>query len=364
MDNHRYYGYKQLLFAVLLICLSPGQAYADSISYFRSNSLGMPLEKITAYQTDDYEYKLIRIMNDEGLVEELYRDKKLVQQARYEFKGDTVYARFYRDGKLIREDIEEDNRLQEEIFHVPEGMIRQRYFWKDGNLMYLDIIQPDMKAERRRYVRSDAGQLVQILREEIDLSGNGTAAEVVSSFQYGTERESVSQWHVDETGCTHFLYQDDTMRTKEKYCRGVLVFQWKEYREGGMKVVTETHPVENYFSRSVFSEDGKIQDKIIRSDSGTEQEKYTYREGVLIEKRLETAELTQVTEYMYSGDTGNGQDLLYETVYENAVQSKKISYLPDGQREVVLYRKGLPVVELLYQDEELIQRKSLIGKEE
>ena len=69
-------------------------------------------------------------------------------------------------------------------------------------------------------------------------------------------------------------------------------------------------------------------------------------------------------EYEYSGSEDPDTKISRETEYENGVPVRKTSYQPGDRRTVVLYRKGKPVVELIYEGEEIMDRRSLTGGEE
>ena len=103
---------------ILLILFDLGHnsaaADAQDFSYYRSNSLGMALEEISPRQLDDHTFVLRRSSNNIRVDELLYKDGQAYQRAEYEWKNDLKYARFYENGTLIRESIEQAGRLQEE----------------------------------------------------------------------------------------------------------------------------------------------------------------------------------------------------------------------------------------------------------
>lgn len=356
---------KKILFAVICILLWTSQLSAESESrYFRSNSLGMPLEAITQYMTDEYQYVLIREEADGKTVDYLYKDNQLLHRAVYEFKGDLIYGRFFSRDTLKRETIEEKDRLIEEIIYEGTEPLIRKYHWKDGNLQYTERINADGSLVKRTYIRTDSGKLLQILQDDTNEKGDDSNG-VVSVFQYDQEGAGIQQWHTDADGCIHFMYGDENTDIREKYCRGELVYQYREEETENGLVTTELIPQENYSSRSFYDTDGDIQSRTIHRGRNVTTEEYEYENGMLMEKSIANGTGTLKTVYSYRLSEGGDKRILSrETEYENGSLLKQTSYPSEGVRVIVLYRKGEPVAELLYRGEELLERRSLLGADQ
>ncbi|MGC9312303.1 MAG: hypothetical protein ACP5IA_06385 [Sediminispirochaetaceae bacterium] len=335
----------------------------------------MPLEPISEYQTDEYEYVLERRKNEDEVVEELYRDGAEIRRAVYQEKGAYVYGRFYKGEELQRETIEMNERLMEEILYEESGKSTRKYGWKDGNLEYVETITPGGTAIRRKYIRSESGKLLEIIEEEMspsdsaEASGGGAdsargyGAEAVSGFRYHRGRNGISQWHVDGSGCTHFFYQDleGKKRITEKYCGGQLTLKRDEFEVEDGTAVTVTRPGDEYVSEALYDTEGNILSRNIQEEVMTISEEYTYQEGLLAKKIVRTGGSVRTTEYSYRRAEGDGAELSVTEEYEDGILSRRTEYSEDGRKEIILYRNGKPIAKLIYEDEELITRESLIG---
>lgn len=356
------------------VCTVPLEAEQTRL-YFRSNSLGMPLEPISEYQTDEYEYVLERRKDKYEVVEGLYRDGVEIRRAVYQEKGASVYGRFYEGEELQRETIEMDDRLMEEILYEESGKSTRKYGWKDGNLEYVETITPVGTAIRRKYIRSESGKLLEIIEEEMspsesaEASGGGTdsargyAVEAVSGFRYHRGRNGISQWHVDGSGCTHFFYQDleGKQRITEKYCGGQLTLKREEFKVEDGTAVTVTRPGDEYVSEALYDTEGNILSRSIQEEAMRISEEYTYQEGLLAKKIVKTGGSVRTTEYSYRGTEGDSTQLSVTEEYQDGILSRRTEHSEDGRKKIILYRNGKPIAVLIYEDEELITRESLIG---
>jgi len=357
-----------------LLCTVPIDAEQNSL-YFRSNSLGMPLEPISEYQTDEYEYVLERDRSGDEIVERLYRDDGEIRKAIYQIKGASVYGRFYEDDKLQRETIETDGRLTEEIIYEESGSTTKRNSWKNGNLDHVDTILPDGRVIRRRYIRGESGKLLEIIEEEMFLnesveapggaadSTSGYAPEAISGFRYDRGDRGISQWHVDDSGCIHFFYQDLEGESKitEKFCGGQLASKREELPVEDGTAVTVSRPGDEYSSRALYDIEGNLLFRNIQEEDKRISEEYRYQEDLLVKKIVKTGGSVRITDYSYRRAEGDNSELSGTEEYQDGILSRKTEYPEDGKKIIILYRNGEPIAELIYEDEELISRESLIG---
>jgi hypothetical protein len=356
------------------LCTVPLEAEQTRI-YFRSNSLGMPLGSISVYQTDEHTYVLERRRDGDEIVDGLYRDGVEIRRAVYQMKGVSVYGRFYEGEELQRETIEMDGRLMEEIIYEENGRSTRKYGWKDGNLEYVDTILPGGTAIRRKYIRAESGKLLEIIEKEMypgesaeaewggTDNARGYAAEAVSGFRYHRGSNGISQWHVDGSGCTHFFYQDleGKQRITEKYCGGLLILKREESEIENGTTLTVTRPEDEYVSETLYDTEGNILSRNIQERALKISEEYAYQEGRIVRKIVKTGGSVRTTEYSYRRAEGDNAELSATEEYENDILSRKTEYSEDGRKKVILYRNSEPIAELIYKDEELITRKSLIG---
>ncbi|HKK66185.1 MAG TPA: hypothetical protein VJ967_10050, partial [Clostridia bacterium] len=188
---------RQKYICIILLTLfnlghSPAAADAQDISYYRSNRLGMALEEISPRQLDDHTFVLKRSSNKIRVDELLYKDGQEYQRAEYEWKNDLKYARFYENGTMIRESIEQAGRLREERIIAPGAVERRVYEWEKGHLKGVRVIQ-DEREWTEEYIRGTDGALQQVLRTE-----NKNEVRIAGIYS-GSQREShQTQWHFAE----------------------------------------------------------------------------------------------------------------------------------------------------------------------
>jgi len=333
---------------------------AESIEYFRSNNLGLPLERISVHQKDDYRYVLERRREESEVTDLLYLEGDISQKAVHQWKNEKVYSRFYDGDILMREAIEQDGRIAEEIVYAVEGRLIRRYGWIEGELEYVDTELEKGYVERRRYIRSEDGRLLQIQKELLTEDTKNESISV-SGFQYLEDTENVRQWHIDQTGCVHFLYQSGERKKYEKYCKGALIRKTEDYTEGDRRILIEEDLSRNNKSRTEFDTAGNIDYRELREGDNLIEEFYAYESERLTSKTRVSKSGTESVLYFYDGQSGSIEK---ETHFDNDIIKKEVHYYPENIKKIVVFRQAQPVAELTYEGEELTERKSLIDAEE
>ena len=328
----------------------------NSTRFFRSNSLGMAIEEVSSYRADDYEYVLKRTMNGSSVTEILFRNDKEVQRAEYEWKGQVKYGRFFEQGTLVRETVETEGRLREErLFSVSDSSSpaeRRVYQWRDGELQGVQVFSDgEATAAEEKYIRSNEGKLLQVVRKETDAPGEARVAGI-----YSSPDQSQSQWHFTGQGTSYFFYSDQTNRVSEQYRQGELVYRKEVLETGESTVIDELYPQEEKRIRSVYSADGRLLSSRTTAPDVTVRSEYSYQNGELNELR-QTRNGTE-KRILYTRGAGEQAD---ETIYENGVLQKQVQYHGEDRRTEVLYRNGEAVARVEYEGEEAVSRDSLIG---
>ena len=331
-------------------------ATVSTTQFFRSNSLGMAVEEVSPYRVDDYEFVLRRTMNGASVTETLLRSGKEVQQAEYEWKGQVKYGRFYEQGTLVRETIESDGRLQEErLFTVADSSKaaeRRVYEWSNGELQGVEIFSDDQTpAAEEKYIRSNEGKLLQVIRNAHDSPGKARVA-----GSYSSPAGSHSQWHLTGQGTSYFFYSDQKNRISEQYRKGELVYRKEVFETEESTVIEELYPLEEKQVCSVYSPDDRLLSSRTTAPAETIQSEYLYQDGELTELR-QTKNGT-VKRVLYTQGAGEQAD---EAIYENGELQKQVQYHGGNRRTEVLYRNGEAVARVEYEGEEAVSRDSLIG---
>lgn len=323
--------------------------------YFRSNSLGMALEEISSFQTDDYTYVLKRRSKKNFVEDVLLKEGKEYNRAEYEWKSGIKYSRFYEKDTLKRESIEKDGRIQEErIFDNNNEALRRLYEWDSGALVSIKTLPQDSENETDQrvdeYVRGKNGNLIQVIQ-----SGNQRTTKVTGIFSSPLTQGSRIQWHFAEKGLSYFFYTLGEREITERYREGELV-----YRKGLLRKKQESRMEEEYpkLEKEIYTEineDGNIVFRRIRTPEGTVSEEFKYENGRLVESLREG--LGAPRRVVYTPGEGPRDD---EKVYEDDVLRKEVHYHGDEGRTEILYRRGEPVVKIEYEGEEVVERSSML----
>ncbi|MDZ7793428.1 MAG: hypothetical protein U5P10_06955 [Spirochaetia bacterium] len=339
------------------LCFSPVAALAQDISYYRSNSLGMALEEISPRRLDDHPFVLRRSSNKTRVDELLYKDGQEYQRAEYEWKNDVKYARFYENGALIGESIEQAGRLQEERIITPRAVERRVYEWEKGQLRGVRVIQ-DEKEWTEEYIRGSDGALQQVLRAE---HKNGAR---IAGIYSGSQREkSQTQWHFTEDGWSYFFYinyeelnhEENEQQVTEKYRDGALTYRKEAIRKEDGRVVEEQFFEQEKRIHTVFSDEGRKLYSSIETPEGTIREEYTYQNGRLSELQRKGPEMEERILYI----PGEGSQL-DETIFRNGKLQKEVFYHEEERKTEVLYRNGEALARIEYKGEEVLNRSSLL----
>ncbi|MFW6274906.1 MAG: hypothetical protein ACOC2P_03605, partial [Spirochaetota bacterium] len=229
---------------------------------------------------------------------------------------------------------------------------RRLYEWRNGELQGVQVFSGgEAPAAVEKYIRSNEGKLLQVIRNEHDSPEGARVAGI-----YSSPDESHSQWHFTGQGTSYFFYSDQTNRVSEQYREGELVYRKEVLETGESYVINELFPQEEKRVRSVYSADGKILSSRTTAPEVTVRSEYSYQNGELNE--LRQSRNGTVKRILYTQGAGEQAD---ETIYENGVLQKQVQYHGENRRTEVLYRNGEAVARVEYQGEEAVSRDSMIG---
>jgi hypothetical protein len=348
---------RQKLICIILLLLpglgfSPAAAEAQDISYYRSNNLGMALEEISPRRLDDHTFVLRRSSNKARVDELLYKDGQEYQRAEYEWKNDLKYARFYENGALIRERIEQAGRLREERIITPDAVEQRVYEWEKGQLRGVRVIQ-DAKEWTAEYIRGTDGALQQVLRAE-----NKNEARIAGIYSGSQREKSQTQWHFTEDGSSYFFYlnhEKGEQQVTEKYRDGTLTYRKEAVRKQDIRVVEEQFFEQEKQIHTVFSDEGRKLFSRIETPEGTVREEYTYQDGRLSELRRRGPEKEE--RVLYTPGEGFQPD---EKIFRDAKLQKEVFYHEEERRTEVLYRNEEALARIEYRAEDVVKRSSLL----
>ena len=345
---------KRLIPVYLLLTVFP----LMSEEVFRSNSIGMTLEKISPYREDNFEY-VLRVNNDlpDTLVKILLKNgkeyKRWIEEDMPEGRKVTLLEE---ERKTEETFFSEDNRIQRIVRYNGEEEIAEEliHYYADGELDY--VVAGDGEGNelyRILYIQGKYGRLRKM--EKI-------YPEKVSESRYTFGRDSVSaEWHGRDTGGDLFRFEKDQQLSALETWEGLQKNSKTEYeyKQGTVEQSTSVDYLSNIVTKTWYNDKG-LQQRVLSEREGVlkEETEYEYNEsGDVKEKRVWTPGTREKWEYTYTtlGEPGE------EFYYKNGVLVSKTEYIDDSTYYEYLYRRGEPFIKLTYIDDVEVDEALMIG---
>jgi len=336
---------KSFLIACILFCCVGTSATA--VDYYRSNILGMKLERIEKFRIDEFDYCLA--VESEGEVETrtlISRGKEITtwiitrlpegKSVEVEISGSEKITRERLRGRLIKETVEEEDRLREV----------RRYIYEGTELVQKEVTGPEGPLYTDYFERTERGRLRRVVRE---FPGGDT---VVSWYSSGAEGPA-EEVHTSGDASTRFSYD-----------AGELVLE--EQRVGGELVSRIEYFPEERTSRQVDFKTGEVitrtydqKDRIIREETETETGidilEYTYRDDLLSTEIHRSRGLVERWEYEYSG----GEEKTAFNYYRNKILRKRREFETEGTYRDIIMRDGKPLLIVHYREHVQVETEYL-----
>lgn len=338
---------------LILVFLAPLSAEAEGI--FRSNDLGMALEKIPEARKRDFAYVLVITDEGEKSIRRLFHEGSEFKRWEREEKGkDSSIETYFEEGLLMRTERFVSGLLTEEqVFSSGLPSERRVFSYEKGRLSMVTTYGADGLTYTDTYIRSSKGDLHRFIRSYPD------GKRIVSSFSLfdGTLLE---EWHGDLDNSDLFRYSSGKLLSEETYIDGKLAVR-KEY----------TYPAEHAFSveedfihgtktERQYDASFRVVSEIVEDpDRGRSETAYVYEGSVLAEKTRRSPALKE--QWMYSYDDGG--ELVSEVYMKNGTMVKVTSYSKDDTQTNVqesveeLYRDGKPFLKIFYHGKERLREE-------
>jgi len=203
-----------LLVIVFSIIPQEGEGNKPEVLYYKSNGLGMPLERVDEDRDEKYILTVSSIEDVE--ISKLYIDGRLETQweRQYlyervifekEITGSEIIERTFSRGRLVTE-----RRIVEEIEED-----RWEYSYVDNSLSESIFFIKDSEEFRDRYVKDRDGKLLRVDREY--LSGE----DVITAYSYPSDSR-YSEWFEYGKLSELFTYNQGVLSTHEVWDEGEL----------------------------------------------------------------------------------------------------------------------------------------------
>jgi len=346
--------YKHLL---LLFLFSFAQTLFSQ-EYYRSNKLGMPLEKIEKYRIDEFEYYLEKKIS--GLIEEniLYQNSEIV-------KENEIY--YTSDKKIEREITREDNTVTEKKYRnllvyeekitKPDktGMIRKYNYDENSQLYSVDELTPEGIPDNRViYERDTKGRIISVVRlvlrdKKSGLKDPEPVEEQFSKYRF-SGRNLTEEWHgsSDTTGSFIYYSSDGKISGIIQKKEGKTVSEKKYFYENtGAYRTEEIIPDTEEKNIQYFDTAGNITEEVLLLGDKTVLKTAWFYNDKKIVKKISTSEKgTERSLYVYSGDKVSGEkiffngELVYEKVYTDDDNYYEDNYSSGKRYSRKYYKNG------------------------
>ncbi|MCK4541031.1 MAG: hypothetical protein KAU17_02235 [Spirochaetales bacterium] len=322
------------LFLIILICTS---GILFSQEYFRSNTLGMPLEKIDPLRREEYPYILFRedgevekqILFHNGeevktwIITRIGNEKRVME---YE-KGEISLQTFYRHS-LIREMFFFQNgslHQSQKYLYTQRKLNSIKTFDGDENLLFKDSFLRDRRGYLRHVIRSYPGGEKRIVSFQLS-SGNLT-------------QESISEGDA----MTILHYNDEGLHSREQWTGEQLFLKEEFFSEGGETCSREVNNETGGVILRKYDDKGNL---IYQApETGYPKEFFGWDDGKINNKTIITRGLRK--EWSYDYEEGA---ISRETYRENGEILRLTEYFDDGKSISILYSEGKPTFRITYFD--------------
>jgi antitoxin component YwqK of YwqJK toxin-antitoxin module len=349
MRRSRAFTALALLAAVVL--RPAGSAAAEEL--YRSNSLGMALERIPELRQDEYRFVLEREQLQQGTEERLFRDGEKIRTTRRFRRAGGAVTEVWIKGRLSRRQEKERGLPAVEIEHREDGRtLRTEYQWQAGRLREMRLFNDGALDEVRRYICDSQGRLLQVLYLKPDGS-----LRAVTGFQPARRGAfSASEWHEGQERSRYYRYGDDgELELRRTGGADAPAAVTRYYREQGVLYSRTQLPSGPGEVIRRYNEQRRVTEKLTRRSNAVQRERFEYSDGRLVLRVLRSGGTRRQWRYQYTPDG----ELQERETYENGELQTRTVYGADDTRVVTVYRDGEPAVRIRYAGEEMIEKKSL-----
>lgn len=328
---------------------------------FRSNSIGMALEKITEFQTDNFEY-ILYVPADvpEGRFEKaLYKNgSKYKRWVEEEADDGGKRTRFYEKGSITEETFYSmDGKIERIITYDDDSAVEEEqiYNYKNDELQYVDVVNGDgIELYRVLYKKGKFGRLRETERRYPEES-------MQSHYIFGPN-EVAEEWHGRGEKTDHFRFGNEHQLKVQEYWRGEALVNFTEYLYDAETVnySVSVDYLSNIVTEKWYDSDGlEVRSLSEREGVLVSESEFTYDgEGNVIEKKVWSPGLLERWEYGYKGD-----ELQEESYYKNGTLTSNITYVNDDEYHEVLYRRGRAFIKLVFVNDVKVEEILMLESE-
>lgn len=340
---------------ILYLFLLPFSLFPQE--YFRSNSIGLPLEMINPIRKSDFPYVLsvkdqgneeIRILYFQGLEEERWvfrkNNNRVLEENQYS-KDQLIKKVYYSQGYPVREENYSDGNLELSLeYKYQDGILQGiHYRGEDNTSLYEDT-----------FLRNNDGRLREVKRSFPE------GKRITTSFRYSANN-LIEQWYGYGDGGILFRYRNSLLIREETW-KGSVLTQVTDYsyEEGNLVTTKMVKPgTKEEWERSFDSQGRIIKETGVNSKGERELIEYLYTEDRLARKTRQTSGNLEL--WVFSYDQEGWESL--EEYWVNGRLLKKVYYNKPGYFVEEIFLRGKAFLKV-YWEEGVRVREVSTGEEE
>ncbi len=318
-------------FLFLVLALFIIQAAYSEIKYFRSNEIGITLEKIDWYRIDEFEYVVTLEKKGDTVIKRLYRDQEEVK--RWEIQYDNKMCK-------IKESEFQVNELVSVLMYNKNGALAEEYLYSGGEL-----------SEKKLYHYSKRGLAkVQTYNKEEKI----IYEDFYSLAKSGRLRSVIRIWANGDIRISRFAYGSGLLVEQREYIENKLyisrfdskgrLISWEQWQDDQLeksKLIVynsdtgnkESEEETDYTKQSsivrIYDKQGNLLREEATSGSSIQSEvRYEYDDkGRLIIKRVKGPLGIEEWRYFYN----DADKLIREEYWRRGFHEKSTFYGEDGE---------------------------------
>lgn len=333
---------------ILFISLFSITFTVSAQQFYRSNSLGMALERVSSVQKDNTEY-LLEIYNTANItIKTLYKEGLFIKKWELEYSpGGKLKTESVTDDEGKRVFIYKNNRvLSEDIYSGNEILNRIKYFYSaEGKLKAVECYDSNSKLTERKIYEDDSDDKISSVIIEFK-PGDPRS---FSNYSF-TGSDLKSEWQGDSDGNgLFFYYKNGKISFTEKWEENRLVSRTEYiYKEVSLSETFEKYFTENREIVKKFDERRRVLVLTEKTEGKIYKTVYNTYSGNKLVKKIVTSE-GDTEKYIYNY---NDDELVNELFYLNGIIKKKIYYSSDNEYYEDLYSENKKYMRIYYKDNE------------
>jgi antitoxin component YwqK of YwqJK toxin-antitoxin module len=345
---------------LIIICLLVSLVlYAEEKEFYRSNALGMTLEKIPEYRRDEFSFVLSVEDGESGELRRLFRDGRQIKE----------YIRSYSPSGLLLEEQTSEDGILRKIRRFSERGIREELRYENGELkerieyIYEDGVLQNRKTYDETGALSAHFEYHYLADGRLEYVRQLMLEEKAKEIRFHYDGEGIyAQWE-GGSGEGELVRYNDAGRilSREGYRGDELIYR-ERYEYAGSDAISSK-------IRKIIFEDFQKQDKIIRVYNDNEQlaEERLYHRGELVSETTSTYEEGRLRSRMRRSGAlleewifdFSADRMVSERYLRNGEIEYTIAYGGSGIRIKEVYNEGEAVVRIHFEGGEKIKEEIL-----